>query len=88
MFREMRKSLPRDPKYADGRGQIPVELPLHVHVPRLHDAFRNRGSTVTGASPAGRAVSRALASAIDPVAVNGTPNGGLLAVSLTAVVTG
>src|SRR6266850_7664960 len=52
------------------------------------DPFRNPGSVVTGARPAGRAVSIASISGIDPVAVNGTPNGGLPAVSLTAVVPG
>ena len=52
------------------------------------DALRNPGSVVEGASPAGAAASTALTSEIVPVAVNGTPKGGLLAVSLTAVVPG
>ena len=43
---------------------------------------------VDGASPAGRVVSTALARGIAPAAVSGIPNGGLPAVSLTAVVPG
>jgi hypothetical protein len=52
------------------------------------EALRNPGSTVTGASPSGCVVAAAFASWIEPLAVSGTANGGLPAVSLTTVVPG
>ena len=73
-----------DASRPDSRASCRCTLTFHDCI----DAFRNRGSTVAGARPAGRVASIALASGIEPAAVSGAANGGLPAVSLTAVVPG
>ena len=35
MLREIRRSAPREPTYPIVTARVPVELPLHIHVPRL-----------------------------------------------------
>ena len=88
MLREMRKSRPRDPKYPTIAARFRVSCRCTLTFQERSEALRNPRSTVAGAIPAGRVDAIALLMGIEPAAVSGTANGGLAAVSLTAVVPG
>ena len=89
MLREIRRFVPREPKYptvaARSRASCRCTFTFHD----CSEAFRNRGSTVDRREPGGsRRVDARWRERIEPDAVSGAANGGLPAVSLTAVVPG
>src|SRR5215207_9163842 len=88
MLRESRRSLPREPKYPTVTASCRASCLCTCTFHDWSDAFRNRGSTDTGERPIAWVISIALARRIGPAAVSGIANGGLPAVSLTAVVLG
>src|SRR5262245_12214027 len=87
-LREIRRSSPREPKYptiaAKSRAICCCTLTFHDR----SDALRNPWSIVAGARPPACVLSIGLSSGIDPAAASGVANGGLAAVSRTAVVLG
>ena len=63
--------MPREPEYPSVTANVAASCRCTFTFHDCIEAFRNRGSTVTGASPAGRVVSIALTRGIDPIAVSG-----------------